>query len=445
MSAEPADGADVNDAPEPTNATAEEHSDALEETTTEHPPEGGQEEDAVLEELGINSEVREAVRPKESKQPTDHEEDSEATEGDPAAGPQKSEHGGKRDGDPAAGREKTAAGKEDLEEDDEEKALAADANLESEIAAEQNPRVRGLLKRVLKQRRQLREARAEKPGDDPAARQAEHRLEPNEEDPFADVTTPEEMETAVAEYRSLREWAQMNPDGGTLVVGKDKDGNPIEREYTPQQAAKIVASTTRILEEHLPRKIKFMQENSLHTRVAREIMPAMFEEGTEQNRFYQDALRDIPGFRRIPGGPNMIRWGWAGRMLDLASSPDPEQLAKIGADKPEIQNALQIIRNWIGLKSAGAAKSNGKEVVTRNPKVAPFMRARKEEPPPAPGVPAVRTPPGDATRGGPRRSSVDDKETIEQFAADGADDTALENLIRAEEERARKEREPAVV
>jgi hypothetical protein len=218
-------------------------------------------------------------------------------------------------------------------------------------------------------RRDAEKARAEKAEQRAAAleqqlRTAARSARPTAtaENPLADVQTAQEFQSAVQEYRDLREWAQANPDGiEGVVVGKNDDGTPKTRDYTAQEMAAIVAKTTRILDEHVPAKAQLLAVQAGHEQVAREKLPEMFQEGTEANRFYRAALDQVPGITNIPGTANWIRWAWMGRALDIEN-------AKAAAE-------------------AAGKNGDGKNKAKVSPEAAPFLQKHKTI---APGVPSAR-------------------------------------------------------
>lgn len=288
----------------------------------------------------------------------------------------------------AKGAEKSEDGSQKSEVSGEPKGKAAgkDEDDETPLTEEQKNAAPWALPRIHKAVAQRNQARDE-------AKQLREQLQrvsqaqrpvPTAEDPLGDVATPEEMQSAIAEYESLLEWAETNPDGlSEVVIGKNADGTPKTRDYSAQEMATIRARAGRILRQEVPRRVALLREQGLHEQVAKERLPEMFEEGTDAHAFYQNALRDLPGLRSLPGMANMTRWAWMGRSLDIKASEDGSASAKATAD------------------------SSWKKTV--DPKIAPFLQ---KHPPMAPGTPEARVQSGNgAGRGGGDGKGGDEKVT----------------------------------
>jgi hypothetical protein len=350
MNAEPAGDASVNDVTEQ-NHNAAENSSAV----TQDPNQEQQQSDvqldassarvaAILRDEGFeDEEIKGVVKPEEKP-------NAEKTEASASA----SDEEKPRAGESAAAKERDTS----KEADPKAKGDEEDEPLTPEQQKAWPPEA---LKRIHKAAGQRNQAREEaKQLRMQLAKATRPTVGATEDDPLADVDSPQLMERAIKEYRDLRQWAQENPDGvSDQPIGKDAAGNIVTRDYSAKEMAAIVAKTTRILEEHVPRKIHILSQQHLHEQVAKERLPEMFEEGTEANRFYKQALKELPGVRNIPGSANYIRWAWKGLQLDIAE----QEAAKTKAN------------------------GNGKEKVKVDPKVAPFLQ---KHPPMAPGVPAAR-------------------------------------------------------
>lgn len=288
---------------------------------------------------------------------------------------------------PEVKREKTEAGRSDAEKeakqekDGKPQGKAAGEGEEEALTEEQKkswpPDALGRIHRAVGQRNEARKEAQQLRQQLQRASTAQ-RPTPTAEDPLADVATPAEMEAAIKEYRDMRYFAEMNPDGKVgVVVGKDAKGDDITQDFSAEDMARIRAEAGRILDEHVPQRVAILREQSLHEQVAKERLPEMFQEGTEAHAFYQNALRDLPGLRNIPGMANMIRWAWMGRQADIAA----------------------------GKKSEVGDQRSDKKV---DPKVAPFLQ---RHPPMAPGAPEARVQGGSAGRNGDGKGSSGEKVT----------------------------------
>lgn len=355
MDAEPAGGESVNHATESTTATTiDPAADPNSIAEDAQPDASSARVTAILQEEGLSDEeISEVVQPKEKP-------NAEKAETSASPGPQK----GPTDSD-AAEKEKPQARKE--KEPGKEKAGDEEEALTPEEQKAWPPEA---LQRIHKKTAQTKDAIARAEAAEQRAQAAEQKLQsagktaaptPTAKNPLADVDSPEGIEAAVAEYRQTKLWAMKHRDGATdVVIGKDAAGKPITRDFSAEQIADLEAELTEILEERVPERIALLSEQWQHEQVAKERLPAMFEKGTEENKFLEAAKRELPEIMNLPGVHNFVRWAWMGRQQDI-------EAAKTGA------------ANGDGKTAADKAKVD--------PKVAPFLR---KHPPMAPAVPAAR-------------------------------------------------------
>jgi hypothetical protein len=344
MTAEPAGGAAVTSAPEPTNTTT-----PAEAATPPADPKSAEMVRAILLEDGQSEEVVEKVAPTEDKPNAD----TRTTTSDHAreeVSRDRPDEAHAQTPKPKAADENAAAKKSGEEKDDE-------VTAEQEESWEKS----GALARIHKLTAQRNAARdeAKKAKDEAAAKGAaagSPRATPTADDPLADVESITELRDAVQLYNEQIEWLAAHPDGANdVAIGLEADGKtPIKGDLTPAQISTMKAKAERILREAVPQRAAMLQEKALHDQVAKQELPAMFEEGTEENKFYTQALRDIPGIRNLPGASNMIRWAWMGMQQELETA---------------------------------AAKKNGKDNGKVDPKLEPFLNGgNRRLAPEAPGV-----------------------------------------------------------
>lgn len=348
MNAEPAAAAGVTAGNESQIETAAGETPAATPTPTATEIASSDRLKAILEDEGLPPEEVEEV----TKGP--HAKKTETPESDRA--PE-----GARGGKAAEGEEEKAGGRKS-----EVGSQPKDKDEEEAITPEQAKSAPWAMPRINKITAQREAARTEaKQLREQLAKATRPTVAATKESPLADVNSPEEMQAAIWEYENLLEWAELNPDGLTEVpIGKDAEGKVITRDYSAQEMATIRAKTGRILREHVPQRLQLLRQQWQHEQIVREKMPAMFEKGTEENRFLESGMAEDP--RNSPGFHNFVRWAWMGRQADIEAS-----------------------------KAEGGGR-NADEKVT-DPKVAPFLR---KHPPLAPGVPEARVRGGDMQRGG---------------------------------------------
>ena len=79
---------------------------------------------------------------------------------------------------------------------------------------------------------------------------------PTADNPYANLSTLEEVSREADQAKQIRRWCEMNPDGA-VVTGKDGS----ETEYTAEEVRNIKIKALDALEEHLPKRMQYLQSD----------------------------------------------------------------------------------------------------------------------------------------------------------------------------------------
>jgi hypothetical protein len=226
-------------------------------------------------------------------------------EGD-GAGPGSDEGTGSEDGDefrevnPLGDEPDDDAGKTDDDEDGDGK--QADGSLK-EAPKWVQKRIDRLTAQKNDLKRELEAAKAEA-----TAKKAEAEtlangrlvLNPTPENPLADVTSPEALETRMNQARVVRDWCLRNPDGGVL-----NDGNGKDVEFTAEDVAQRRAAAEDVMAFHAPQRRQWLADHSAALEAAKARYPAIFKPGPGADA-YKEIVRRNPAILNDPAHPLRI-------------------------------------------------------------------------------------------------------------------------------------------
>ena len=150
-------------------------------------------------------------------------------------------------------------------------------------------------------------------------------------DPLADVTSKRELKDRAKQSRDWRRWAQRNPDGGEY---KFPDGTV--QEYDSAQAENILKYADDMLEEHIPAREKWLENNSKMDVLASQHFPAWNDTTSNVYGEYQEIIREMPELKRFHNHKQLVgvfHMGLAAYNNALSPKPDaakpkPKKVAK---------------------------------------------------------------------------------------------------------------------
>ncbi len=150
-------------------------------------------------------------------------------------------------------------------------------------------------------------------------------------DPLAAVMTRRDLKEKAKQCRDWRRWAQRNPDGGEFDF---PDGST--QDYDSEQVGNILKYSDDMLEEHIPAREKWLENNSQMDSLASQHFPGWGESSSPVYGEYQEIIREIPELKRFPNWKQLVSvfhmgLGVYNRELNTqnpASKPKAKKVAK---------------------------------------------------------------------------------------------------------------------
>ena len=118
---------------------------------------------------------------------------------------------------------------------------------------------------------------------------------PTKKDPYAHLSTIDEVGREADQAKKIRRWCEMNPDGA--VVTKP-DGEEVE--YTADEVRKIKVKAMDALEEHLPVRARYLQEYQQIEQVAAKEYPLWKDRSSSERQIAESFLKHFPEIQRFP-------------------------------------------------------------------------------------------------------------------------------------------------
>jgi len=200
------------------------------------------------------------------------------------------------------GTEGTEAGEQEQEQDQEQ---------EGDLPAETQERINKRIGKEVAKRKALEEENARlkaelaqktPPHPDPLPQGVEgDDLAANGAGASGGTGFERQMQGELQQAEALLEWAQRNPDGGTV---RGNDGK--EYTFSPEQAQAIQRKAIKDVTRLTVKLENFQQEKGRNdqvlTQAARAEYPKMFTKGTPENKLALKLLADFPELGSLPGG-----------------------------------------------------------------------------------------------------------------------------------------------
>jgi hypothetical protein len=120
-------------------------------------------------------------------------------------------------------------------------------------------------------------------------------------DPLADVMSKRDLKEKAKQCRDWRRWATRNPEGGEFDF---PDGST--QDYDSQQVENILKYSDDMLEEHIPSREKWLENNSQMDSLAGQHFPDWGKSSSAVYGEYQDILREMPELKRFPNFKQLV-------------------------------------------------------------------------------------------------------------------------------------------
>jgi len=182
--------------------------------------------------------------------------------------------------------------------------LTEDSVETEETKSEDDDIERGLPKGVKKRIDKLSAKRREAEAEVERLKQEVERLSqeatkpaqtPTAENPYANLSTMEEVNREADQAKQIRRWCEMNPDGA-VVTGKD--GTEIE--YSAEEVRNIKIKALDALEEHLPKRMQYLQNYQQMEQVATKEYPWWKDKSAKERQIAEAFIKHFPEIQKFP-------------------------------------------------------------------------------------------------------------------------------------------------
>lgn len=125
--------------------------------------------------------------------------------------------------------------------------------------------------------------------------QAPPPVTPTEQSPLADIETDTDLLKKFNYIQEAKSWCIQHLDGGQV-----EDGKGGQQFVDGATVKKILANAEMMLSKHIPERKEFIAAKKTFDTEARREYPAIFKEGSEPNRVYNQWCTIFPECRRYP-------------------------------------------------------------------------------------------------------------------------------------------------
>lgn len=183
--------------------------------------------------------------------------------------------------EPETEEEDSATDEEDEDSEEEETEESEDDEDEAPRGLKNVPK--GVWKRLQKQSAIIRDLKAQ-------VAQGSVQVVPTAASPLADVESAAQLDERIALAKAVRNWVRENPEGGTVTLS-----NGATKEISAEEAQAKLARAEAELESAPDVRTRLQTRETMKPwEQAEVICPNLFKKGSEENKFYLEALRKCP-------------------------------------------------------------------------------------------------------------------------------------------------------
>lgn len=113
--------------------------------------------------------------------------------------------------------------------------------------------------------------------------------------PFAQLTDPNQVVAEVEKAKQIRRWCEMNPEG---AVVKDAEGN--ETEYSAEEVRRIKVQSLEAIEEHLPAQLAYINNFQQVEQLAAKEYPWWKDKSSKERQIAEAFIQHFPEITRFP-------------------------------------------------------------------------------------------------------------------------------------------------
>jgi len=178
-----------------------------------------------------------------------------------------------------------------------------DSEETEETKSEEEEIERGLPKGVKKRIDKLSAKRREAEAEVERLRQEVERLSqeatkpaqtPTADNPYANLSTLEDVSREAEQAKQIRRWCELNPDGAVVT---NKDGS--ESEYSAEEVRNIKIKALDALEEHLPARAKYLQNFMQMEQVAAKEYPWWKDKSAKERQIAESFIKHFPEIQKF--------------------------------------------------------------------------------------------------------------------------------------------------
>lgn len=118
---------------------------------------------------------------------------------------------------------------------------------------------------------------------------------PTKDNPYANLSTIEDISKEVEQAKQIRRWCEMNPDGAVVT---DNNGNTIE--YSAEEVRNIKIKSMDALEEHLPARTRYLQNFQQIDVIANKEYPWWKDKSAKERQTAETFLKAFPEIQKFP-------------------------------------------------------------------------------------------------------------------------------------------------
>jgi hypothetical protein len=204
--------------------------------------------------------------------------------------------------------EAQATSEEDVHSQETETTTEQEPNADSEeteeTKSEEEEIERGLPKGVKKRIDKLSAKRREAEAEVERLKEEVERLSqeankpariPTPDNPYANLSTLEEVNREAEQAKQIRRWCEMNPDGAVVT---NKDGS--ETDYSAEEVRNIKIKALDALEDHLPARAKYLQNYMQMEQVAVKEYPWWKDKSAKERQIAESFIKHFPEIQKFP-------------------------------------------------------------------------------------------------------------------------------------------------
>lgn len=118
---------------------------------------------------------------------------------------------------------------------------------------------------------------------------------PTADNPYAHLGTVEEVSREIEQAKQIRRWCEMNPDGAVV-----KNNNGEEVEYSAEEVRNIKIRAMDAIEEHLPKRIGYLQNYTQIEQVAQKEYPWWKDKSAKERQIAETFIKTFPEIKKFP-------------------------------------------------------------------------------------------------------------------------------------------------